>query len=134
MEKIVSLWIVEAVLAPICEPRDPVYQELSSVDGESEAAVKAVLKKYVRPYFDSFDERSQVLIKDSVSYCTMDENLSFGHTFDALGIPFEPPHEIRIFYRWLKDEIAPDWDIDVKTCVYTDDLSVAHRLRRKRLD
>lgn len=133
MKKLVGFIVLEAVLAPICDPQEPLFSLLSNVNGKDENQIKEVMREYVKPYYDSFDERSKQIINDSILYFSFSEILQENVELDALPTPFELPNDVKKFCRLLQMELGiQPTSLDIKDCEYSDDLSLVHRLRRNR--
>lgn len=127
----VSFNVLEAVLAPICEPPEPDYSALALVDGHQEHEVRGVFRKFVKPYFDSFDDKSKKIIGESVLYFARG-NYSIPDSFlDSLPVPFDLPTDIRAISSWLAEELdiqalSPDFT----NVEYINELNLVHSLRR----
>lgn len=133
MAQEVGFIVLEAVLAPICDPQEPIYSELVEIEGGVEQEVRKVIREYVKPYFDSFDIGSRDVIAASICYFARGGRPPEDVALDALPTPFELPSDIGLFCNWLAEELAIDvTGCDLMEYQYTNDLSVVHRLRRDR--
>lgn len=133
MTRLVGFIVLEALLAPICDPQEPLYSLLSNVSGNDENQIKGVIREYVKPYYDSFDERSKQIISDSILYFSVSELAQENLALDALPTPFDLPNDVRKFCLFLVKELdIKSTGFEVRDCEYSDDLSLVHRLRRNR--
>ena len=127
----VGFIVLEAVLAPICEPQEPVYSKLLKVNGEDENQMRAVIREFIKPYYDSFDKKSREVIADTILYLSLEKKIPNNVSFDSLPTPFDLTHEMSKFCTWLTKELMIEKeDFNLAQCEYTDDLSLVHRLRR----
>jgi hypothetical protein len=46
MKKLVGFNVLEAILAPICEPQEPDYSKLSQINGCDEYQMRSVIKNF----------------------------------------------------------------------------------------
>lgn len=131
MKNPVSFLVVEAILAPILDPQEPVFSDIANVDGNNQQQVREVIRRYIKPYFESFDDRSKKVIADSVLYFSSTEELPDITPLDALPTPFELKQSIVNFCTLLSDElnIVPT-GFHPGNCEYMDNLTLVHRLRR----
>lgn len=126
--------VLEAVLAPLCEPQEPVYSKLSGVIGSDEHQMRDVIREFVKPYYDSFDDRSRKIIAGTIIYFTFKGQESKGVTLDSLPTPFDLPQDINKLCLWLLKELEIDeTGFNLEEFEYSDDLSLVHRLRRNRI-
>ncbi|MBW8354231.1 MULTISPECIES: hypothetical protein [unclassified Pseudomonas] len=129
----VGFVVLEAVLAPIIEPQEPLYSKLACVDGEDERQLREVISEYVRPYYDSFDTWSKGVISSSILYFFHVGCLPGGVSLESLPVPFDFPQDLRVICSCLIDGLAIERrGIDVREYEYCDELSLVHRLRRNR--
>lgn len=131
MKKPVGFIFVEAVLAPLCDPQEPACSELAAVDGADERQMRQVIRNYVKPYYESFDDQSKATISNSILYFAHAENLPETMPLDALPTSFELTQEIDVLCAWLLAELCIESkEFDLGECEYSDNLSLVHRLRR----
>lgn len=131
MTRPVGFIFIEALLAPLCDPLEPVRSELLRVNGVDERQVREVIQKYVKPYYESFDERSKITIADSILYFASAKSLPMTTSLDALPTPFELAQEIHVLCGWLSTELRiGSKEFNLADCEYTDNLSFVHRLHR----
>ncbi len=127
----VSFLVVEATLAPILDAEEEVCSEIASVDGKNQEQVREVVRKYIVPYFVSFDDRSKKVIANSILYFACAKQLPDTTPLDALPTPFELEQNITDFCNLLLDELKiSSSEFCLEDCEYSDDLSLVHRLRR----
>lgn len=131
MKRYVGFIFFEALLAPIFDPQEPVLSELLNVNGSDERQVRAVIRRYVKPYYDSFDDRSRAVMADSILYFATAKDLPETPPLDALPTPFEMRQSVRELCEWIESELTIDsGSFALGECEYTDNLSLVHRLRR----
>ncbi|MGX5726976.1 hypothetical protein ACWKWZ_18225 [Metapseudomonas otitidis] len=129
--KKVGFIFIEAVLSPLCDPQEPLYSDLLDVDGEDDLQLRKVVREIVRPYYDSFDARSKDVISDSILYFAFVDKFPEFVCFDALPIPFDLPRDSRKFCMLLLEELEIKKEgFDLRSCEYSDDVKLVHRLRR----
>lgn len=130
----VGFIVLEAVLAPIIEPQETLCSMLACVDGGDEQQLRAVVRRYIKPYYDSFDSWSKVVITDSVLYFFNVGCFPDGVSLESLPVPFDFPQDLRALCLCLIDELVIEREgFDVHDCEYCDELSLVHRLRRNRV-
>ncbi|WMN17987.1 hypothetical protein QL104_00870 [Pseudomonas piscis] len=129
----VGFVVLEAVLAPIIEPQEPLYSKLARVDGEDEQQLRCVIREYVRPYFNSFDSWSKAFISNTILYFFKVGGFPEGVSLESLPVPFDLSQDLRMLCLCLIDELVIQGErFDVLECEYCDDLSLVHRLRRNK--
>lgn len=124
---------IEAVLAPVLDPPEPALSELAMVNGANSSQVRDVIRKYIKPYYDSFDDQSRKVIADSILYFSHAPSLPETIPLDVLPTPFELTQKIDELCAWLATELCIDnREFDFRDCEYSEDLSVVHRLTRDK--
>lgn len=131
MRRRVGFAVLEAVLAPVLDVQEPAL--FDGTEGDSEPKLRKVLRDYVKPYYESFDQDSRDAIDDSVLYLSRFAPTLPVVPLDALPTPFEIKQELSVFCRWLAEELGVrDRSIGRDEFEYSADLSMVHRLLRKR--
>ena len=131
MKKLVGFNVLEAILAPLCEPQEPDYSNLSLVNGGDEIQMRSVIRNFIKPYYDSFDEKSRKVIADSILYFAFQNKIPSRVTLDGLPTPFDLTPDISKLCIWLQEELMINKSyIDSEKFEYTDDLSLVHSLHR----
>ena len=126
MKKLVGFNVLEAILAPICEPQEPEYSKLSQINGCDEHQMRSVIKNFIKPYYDSFDEQSRKVIADSILIFSL-----LKVTLEGLPTPFDLTSDISQFCEWLMEELMIEKEnFNLEKFEYSDDLSLVHRLQR----
>lgn len=127
----VGFIVIEAVLAPVLDPPEPTQSQLALVDGADGAQVRDVIRKYVKPYYESFDDQSRKVIADSILYFSNSPSIPETIPLDVLPTPFELTQTIDELCAWLANELCIDnREFDYRDCEYSEDLNVVHRLTR----
>lgn len=133
MKKLVGFNVLEAILAPICEPQEPDYSKLSQINGCDEHQMRSVIRNFIKPYYDSFDEQSRKVIADSILYFSLQKNPPLRVTLEGLPAPFDLTSDISQLCDWLMEELMiKKENFDVEKFLYSDDLSLVQRLQRDR--
>lgn len=131
MRRRVGFSVVEAILAPVLDIQES--GSFRGTEGDSEQQLREVMRKYIKPYYASFDPDSRDVIDDSVLYLSKFSPTSPVVPLDALPTPFEIKQALPVFCQWLAEELGVrDRSMDAENFEYSNDLSIVHRLRRMR--
>ena len=110
-----SLWI-DSLLDPLIGGADDDDEVLHfrSLDPNDEAAVRAVIRERLVPYFRRMNAESVERIERAYRYYLHQPNFPWDHMFPGLLIPFLPPRNPKDFFVWLLDECFPthDWSLN----------------------
>jgi hypothetical protein len=134
MTKRVSSYLIARTLGPFCSPIDEEYERLMKVDINDEKQLVALLQKHVVPHVGEYDEESQEIIKDTLSYFIKSESLNLERVFDAFHMPFEAPKDVSSFLNTLWSVLYGDTRIrenPISDYAVDDSEEVANSLYRK---
>jgi hypothetical protein len=106
-----SEWL-DALLDPLAGGADDDAEVLhfQSFDPNDEAAVRAVIRERLVPYFRRMNAESVERIELTYRYYLQKPNYPWEHILPGLLIPFEAPRNPRDFFVWLLDECFPNHD------------------------
>ena len=134
MVKRVSSYLIAKTLGPFCSPIDEEYERLMQVDMNDGNQLVDLLQEYIVPHVSEYDEESQELIKDSLSYFIKAGSLNLERVFDAFHMPFEAPKDVSSFLNTLWSVLFGDTPIrenPLSDYVVDDSEEVANALYRK---
>jgi hypothetical protein len=94
--------------------------------------VREMIRKYVKPYYDSFDERSREVMGNSVlCFAFAHQQLPKTPPLDALPMPLELTQSVDVLCAWLLQELSIDTaGFSPDQCEFSNDLGLVHRQRR----
>jgi len=101
MSILVSSYLIAKTLSPLCSPTDEEYELLSEIDINDSEELANLFKEKIVPHVQEYDEQSQEIIKNTLSFYIKSENLELGRVFDAFHIPFEEPENTSSFLKTL---------------------------------
>jgi hypothetical protein len=108
VSKRVSSYLIAKILGPFCSPIDEEYEKLMRVNINDDQQLIDLLQEYIVPHVREYDEESQEIIKDSLSYFIKSESLNLERVFDAFHIPFDSPEDISSFLNTLWSVLFDD--------------------------
>lgn len=108
--KKVNPYYIHALLAPLTGLADDEssVRDFSIIDSDNEHQMKQVIRLYLKPYFIRFDDQSKEICKLSLQYYLTKTDSDFGRIYDSCLLPFDPPSESRLFFKWLWEELFDD--------------------------
>ena len=93
--------------------------------------MRTVIRSFIKPYYDSFDEQSWKVIADSILYFSLQKKLPLKVTLEGLPTPFDLTSDISQLCEWLMEELMIEKEnFNLEKFEYSDDLSLVHRLQR----
>jgi hypothetical protein len=93
--------------------------------------MRSVIKNFIKPYYDSFDEQSLKVIADSILYFSLQKKPPLRVTLEGLPTPFDLTSSISQLCDWLMEELMiKKENFNAEKFDYSDDLSLVHRLQR----
>lgn len=108
MSKRVSSYLIAKILSPFCSPIDEEYEKLMHVNINNDRQLIDLLQEYIVPHVHEYDEESQEIIKDSLSYFIKSGSLNLERVFDAFHMPFEAPEDVSSFLNILWSVLFDD--------------------------
>lgn len=112
-KKIVNLFLLERLLAPMGHLPDEEELVFYDLNPNDEHAVKEMIRKYVVPAYFSFGPKSKEISKNSLQYFLSMPKSSYQYTFDRIGTPFDSPEEPRKFFIWVWQELFGEEDFSL---------------------
>jgi hypothetical protein len=92
-------------LAPRCEPQESEYSKLSQINGSDEYQMRSVIRDFIKPYSDSFDEKNRKVIGDSILYFSLQNKIYIRLIFEGLPTPFDLTSDISQLCVWLTQKL-----------------------------
>jgi hypothetical protein len=109
MTRIMNGYFVASLLGPISamsdEERDDAHKR---VDPNDSVAVKRLIATVLKPEFDRYDERSQVLLRENLSYFLTVGIDHWNHLYESSMPPIDPPDDPQRFFLWLWEVLFHD--------------------------
>lgn len=108
--KSVNPYYVEELLGPLIGMGDDdemVYSYMN-LDTDSEQEIKAIISDLLMPNFFKFSKEKQEGCKRSLSYYLTTEKINFGNIYESCMLPFDHPHDPKLFFIWLWEVLFED--------------------------
>ena len=67
--------------------------------------MRSVIRNFIKPYYDSFDEQIRKVIADSILYFSLQKKLPLKVTLEGLPTPFDLTSDISQLCEWLMEEL-----------------------------
>ncbi|MGH9149890.1 MAG: hypothetical protein ACRD0F_06060 [Acidimicrobiales bacterium] len=112
MTVVVNPSFVDALLGPITGGADidTRTERHRGLDPDDEAAVRAVIRNDLVPYYRRWDATSQVAGRLALAWCLSWRPERLTDAFEGSLPPFNAPAEPAQFFEWLWDELFPGED------------------------
>jgi hypothetical protein len=96
----VNVFMVSSLLAPLGGSADIDSEVIKyqNLDENNEAAIREVLSKVIKPYFEKQSQQYQISAKQSLAYYLTTENVDFGELYDNCLIAFDHPSDPGTFF------------------------------------
>ena len=104
-----NYFYLHQLLAPLNTLSREEERIVQAVDPNSESDVRAIIKRFIKPFLEALTTTSQEQIKDSFSYFLTTEDAPFLRILKSQQeSPLELPDEAMLFFVWVWKELFPN--------------------------